>query len=159
MGLALFAVLNTLAPVERLAFVLHDVFAIPFDQIAPIVDRTPQATRKLASRARRRINDAGRLRTRTWWLSVKWSTRSSPPDARRLRPPGVGAVSRRRVARRLRSRCGPLGAGASAVAGLAQSYALPEREVRPATVNGAAGAVVFVAGRPPRSWVSSCARG
>jgi RNA polymerase sigma-70 factor, ECF subfamily len=45
-------------PAERLAFVLHDVFAVPFDEIAPIVDRTPEATRKLASRARRRIERA-----------------------------------------------------------------------------------------------------
>src|ERR1700758_2128970 len=57
-GLALFVVLNTLPPAERLAFVLHDVFAVPFDEIAPIVDRTPEATRKLASRARRRIEQA-----------------------------------------------------------------------------------------------------
>ncbi|OBI51919.1 sigma-70 family RNA polymerase sigma factor, partial [Mycobacterium sp. E787] len=57
-GLALFVVLDTLPPAERLAFVLHDVFAVPFDEIAPIVDRTPEATRKLASRARRRIEQA-----------------------------------------------------------------------------------------------------
>ena len=57
-GLALFVVLDTLPPAERLAFVLHDVFAVPFDQIAPIVERSPEATRKLASRARRRIHDA-----------------------------------------------------------------------------------------------------
>ncbi|WP_407288265.1 RNA polymerase sigma factor SigJ [Streptomyces sp. BP-8] len=54
-GLALLVVLETLAPVERLAFVLHDMFAMPFDEIAPIVDRTPAAARQLASRARRRV--------------------------------------------------------------------------------------------------------
>src|SRR5829696_3691570 len=54
-GLALLVVLETLAPAERLAFVLHDVFAVPFAEIAPIVERTPTATRKLASRARRRV--------------------------------------------------------------------------------------------------------
>ncbi|QDY77841.1 sigma-70 family RNA polymerase sigma factor [Streptomyces qinzhouensis] len=54
-GLALLVVLETLAPAERLAFVLHDLFAVPFDEIAPIVDRTPAATRQLASRARRRV--------------------------------------------------------------------------------------------------------
>ena len=58
-GLALFVVLDTLPPAERLAFVLHDAFAVPFDQIAPIVERSPEATRKLASRARRRIQEAG----------------------------------------------------------------------------------------------------
>src|SRR6266576_3554502 len=54
-GLALLVVLETLSPPERLAFVLHDMFAVPFDEIAPIVDRTPEATRQLASRARRRV--------------------------------------------------------------------------------------------------------
>ena len=54
-GLALLVVLETLSPAERLAFVLHDIFAMPFDEIAPIVDRSPEATRQLASRARRRI--------------------------------------------------------------------------------------------------------
>jgi RNA polymerase sigma-70 factor (ECF subfamily) len=54
-GLALFAVLETLTPAERLAFVLHDTFGVPFDEIAPIVDRSPEATRQLASRARRRV--------------------------------------------------------------------------------------------------------
>ncbi|MFL6101189.1 MAG: sigma-70 family RNA polymerase sigma factor [Actinomycetales bacterium] len=54
-GLALLVVLETLTPAERLAFVLHDLFAMPFDEIAPIVDRSPDATRQLASRARRRV--------------------------------------------------------------------------------------------------------
>jgi RNA polymerase sigma factor (sigma-70 family) len=54
-GLALVVVLETLSPAERLAFVLHDMFAVPFDDIARIVDRSPEATRQLASRARRRI--------------------------------------------------------------------------------------------------------
>ncbi len=54
-GLALFVVLETLNPAERLAFVLHDMFGVPFDEIAPIVDRSPEATRQLASRARRRV--------------------------------------------------------------------------------------------------------
>ena len=54
-GLALLVVLESLTPAERLAFVLHDVFGVPFDEIAPIVERTPAATRQLASRARRRV--------------------------------------------------------------------------------------------------------
>ncbi|GAA2803984.1 RNA polymerase sigma factor SigJ [Kitasatospora paracochleata] len=54
-GLALLVVLDTLAPAERLAFVLHDMFAVPFEDIAPIVDKSPAATRQLASRARRRV--------------------------------------------------------------------------------------------------------
>ncbi|MBF6161477.1 sigma-70 family RNA polymerase sigma factor [Nocardia cyriacigeorgica] len=54
-GLALLVVLESLSPAERLAFVLHDMFAVPYEQIAPIVDRTPQTAKKLASQARRRI--------------------------------------------------------------------------------------------------------
>jgi len=54
-GLALLVVLDTLAPAERLAFVLHDIFAVPFDEIAPIVERSEAAARQLASRARRRV--------------------------------------------------------------------------------------------------------
>jgi RNA polymerase sigma-70 factor (ECF subfamily) len=54
-GTALLVVLETLTPAERLAFVLHDLFAVPFEEIAPIVGRTPQAARQLASRARRRV--------------------------------------------------------------------------------------------------------
>jgi RNA polymerase sigma factor (sigma-70 family) len=57
-GLALLVVLQTLTPAERLAFVLHDMFAVPFDEIAPLVDRSPEAARKLASRARRRVRGA-----------------------------------------------------------------------------------------------------
>jgi RNA polymerase sigma-70 factor (ECF subfamily) len=57
-GLALLVVLETLEPAERLAFVLHDMFGVPFDEIAPIVDRSPAATRQLASRARRRVRGA-----------------------------------------------------------------------------------------------------
>ena len=59
-GAALLVVLETLGPAERLAFVLHDIFAVPFDDIAPIVDRSPDAARQLASRARRRVHGADR---------------------------------------------------------------------------------------------------
>src|SRR5215217_3859328 len=59
-GLALLVVLETLAPAERLAFVLHDMFAVPFEEIAPIVERSPTAARQLASRARRRVQGAAR---------------------------------------------------------------------------------------------------
>jgi RNA polymerase sigma-70 factor (ECF subfamily) len=55
-GLALLVVLDRLAPAERVAFVLHDLFAVPFDQIAPIVERSPTAAKKLASRARHRVH-------------------------------------------------------------------------------------------------------
>jgi RNA polymerase sigma-70 factor, ECF subfamily len=60
-GLALLVIMEMLDPAERLAFVLHDMFAVPFDEIAHIVGRTPAATRQLASRARRRVHGAGKL--------------------------------------------------------------------------------------------------
>ncbi|MGZ3637777.1 MAG: sigma-70 family RNA polymerase sigma factor [Ktedonobacterales bacterium] len=60
-GLALLVILETLSPAERLAFVLHDIFAVPFDEIAPIVERSETATRQLASRARRRIRGGARV--------------------------------------------------------------------------------------------------
>ena len=61
-GLALLVVLDTLTPAERLAFVLHDMFAVPFEEIAPVVERSPAATRQLASRARRRVQRRPRTR-------------------------------------------------------------------------------------------------
>ena len=149
-GLALFVVLDTLPPAERLAFVLHDVFAVPFDQIAPIVDRTPEATRKLASRARRRIDRRTRFRTPAWPRSARPSTPFSRRDAtatstswcRRWIPTWCCAAT---------SAPAPPCSGPTAPPRwpkLARSYAGPEREVRAATVNGAAGAVIFVAGQP-----------
>src|SRR5881296_1340807 len=60
-GVALLVVLKTLAPAERVAFVLHDMFDLPFDEIAPIVGRSPAAARQLASRARRRVQGAARV--------------------------------------------------------------------------------------------------
>src|SRR6266487_3751869 len=61
-GLALLVVLDTLSPAERLAFVLHDIFCVPFDEIAPIVERSPMATRQLASRARRRVRGSAMVK-------------------------------------------------------------------------------------------------
>jgi RNA polymerase sigma factor (sigma-70 family) len=149
-GMALFVVLDTLPPAERLAFVLHDVFRVPFDQIAPIVDRTPEAARKLASRARRRIEeadpvpDAGMTAQREAVDAFFAAGRDGDFD--RL----VSALDPDVV---LHGDFGP-GApvfraeGAASVAKLARSYAGPDREVRAASVNGAAGAVIFVAGQP-----------
>jgi RNA polymerase sigma factor (sigma-70 family) len=147
-GLALFVVLDTLPPAERLAFVLHDVFAVPFDQIAPILDRSPEATRKLASRARRRIHDAAPdpdtdLTAQREVVDAFFAA-GRAGDLDRLVSVLDPDVS-------LRGDFGPARLrsvhGTSAVAGLARGYAAPEREVRPATVNGAAGAVIFVAGQ------------
>jgi RNA polymerase sigma-70 factor (ECF subfamily) len=78
-GLALLVVLDTMAPAERLAFVLHDMFSLPFEDIAPIVERTPAATRQRASRGR--AGGSGRPSSRppsgTWLASARWSTPSS----------------------------------------------------------------------------------
>lgn len=149
-GMALFVVLDTLQPDERLAFVLHDAFAVPFDQIAPIVDRTPEATRKLASRARRRIQESrpdpdGDLASQREVVAAFFAAGRSGefdrlvavlhPDVVLRGDFGAGAPGFRAQ-------------GAARVAELAHGYAGPEREVRAATVNGAAGAVIVVAGRP-----------
>jgi RNA polymerase sigma-70 factor, ECF subfamily len=148
-GLALFVVLDTLPPAERLAFVLHDAFAIPFDQIAPIIERSPEATRKLASRARRRIQEAApvpdsHLRAQQDAVAAFFAAGRSGDFDRLVSVLDPDVVLR-----------GDFGSGtpgfrtqgASAVAKLAGSYAGPQREVRAAAVNGAAGAVIFVAGQ------------
>jgi DNA-directed RNA polymerase specialized sigma24 family protein len=78
-GLALLVVLQTLSPPERLAYVLHDMFDVPFDEIAPIVERSPQAARQLASRARRRVRGADTSPSPNAPASEKSWTPSSPP--------------------------------------------------------------------------------
>jgi RNA polymerase sigma-70 factor (ECF subfamily) len=149
-GLALYVVLDTLRPPERLAFVLHDVFEVPFDEIAPIVDTTPEAARKLASRARRRIHDAnplpdGDLAAQREVVDAFFAA-GRAGDFDHL----VGVLHPDVVLRG--DFGGPAGVrtirGATAVAGQARSYGAPQREVRPATINGAAGAVIVVDGRP-----------
>ncbi|WP_406814981.1 sigma-70 family RNA polymerase sigma factor [Mycobacterium sp. M23085] len=147
-GLALFVVLDTLPPAERLAFVLHDVFTVPFDQIAAIVDATPESARKLASRARRRIEQAdaapdGPLAAQREVVDAFFAAGRSGDFDRLV------AVLHPDVV--LRGDFGAAAAvfraqGAAVVAELARGYAGPEREVCAATVNGAAGAVIFVAG-------------
>jgi RNA polymerase sigma-70 factor (ECF subfamily) len=147
-GLALFVVLDTLSPAERLAFVLHDVFAVPFDDIAPIVDRSVEATRKLASRARQRIQASGTSPDRD--LAAQrdvvdaFFAAARGGDFDRL-----VAVLHPDVV--LHGDFGPGGRrsehGADAVARLAGLYARGGGQVHPATVNGAAGAVIVAAGR------------
>ena len=148
-GLALLVVLDTLPPEQRLAFVLHDVFAVPFDQIAPIVDRTPEATRKLASRARRRIEEAdpaphGDLAAQREAVDAFFAAGRTGDFDRLVSVLHPDVVLRGDFGH---GTAGFRTEGASSVAKLARSYAGPEREVRAATVNGAAGAVIFVAGR------------
>jgi RNA polymerase sigma-70 factor (ECF subfamily) len=148
-GLALLVVLDTLTPAERLAFVLHDTFAVPFDEIAPMVGRSPEAARQLASRARRRVRgadvgepepDLGRQREVV--DAFFRAARDGDFDALvAMLDPDV--VLRADYGPR---RPGELFRGAPAVAG--QSRAIPGAEVRPALVNGEAGAVILVRGRP-----------
>ena len=150
-GLALLIVLDTLTPAERLAFVLHDMFELPFDEIAPMVDRTPEATRQLASRARRRVKgadisapDPDLARQRKVVDAFFAAARGGDFD--RL----VTVLDPDVVLREDFSEKRPLRVfqGATAVANRARAGALPGAEVRSALVNGAAGAVVTLRGRP-----------
>jgi RNA polymerase sigma-70 factor, ECF subfamily len=149
-GLALLVVLDTLTPPERLAFVLHDIFAVPFDEIGQIVDRSPEAARQLASRARRRVRaertapDAD-LETQREVIDA-FLAAARDGDFDRL----VGLLDPDVV---LRQDFGPAGGrreirGAAAVAGQARTYAQLALDVRPALINGVAGAVAFLEGQP-----------
>src|SRR5438552_10063831 len=151
-GLALLVVLDTLSPAERLAFVLHDLFAVPFDQIAPIVGRSPTAARQLASRARRRVqgaptaSDADLTRQREVVEAFLEASRDGDFEA-------LLAVLDPDVVLRLDRGAEPPGAskevrGASAVAGLGFRFSGPGWLAHPALVNGAAGVVVSHDGRP-----------
>ncbi|MFL5887310.1 MAG: RNA polymerase sigma factor SigJ [Thermoleophilaceae bacterium] len=151
-GLALLVVLETLSPAERLAFVLHDMFAVPFDEIAPIVDRSPDAARQLASRARRRVQGEARFpdadldTQREVVNAFLAASREGDFDAllALLDPdvvlrtdfgadgPGVSRVIR----------------GAEAVLQQAMFYSRLSLDPRPALVNGAVGFVTMRDGKP-----------
>jgi RNA polymerase sigma-70 factor, ECF subfamily len=151
-GLALLVVLETLAPPERVAFVLHDMFAVPFDEIASITGRSPAAARQLASRARRRVQaqapvpDPDPARQRRVVDAFFAAARKGDFDAlvAVLDPDIVlredGGTLRPDVSAVIR--------GASAVAGRALTFTRLSPYVRPALVNGAAGVVVAPGGRP-----------
>jgi RNA polymerase sigma-70 factor (ECF subfamily) len=147
-GLALVVVLDTLTPAERLAFVLHDLFAVPFDEIAPIVGRTPAAARQLASRARRRIQAPGpgvapRLpKQRALVEAFLAASRGGDFDALlALLDPDivVRADARPGAPRQVR--------GAAAVAQQALAFSGRARYARLALVNGDVGIVVAPKGR------------
>jgi RNA polymerase sigma factor (sigma-70 family) len=149
-GLALLIVLETLSPAERLAFVLHDIFAVPFEEIAPIVERSPEATRQLASRARRRIRaentahdpDLGAQRE----VVEAFLAAARDGDFERLLgilDPDVvlkvdfGAAGESRVVQ-----------GARLVAGQALFYSRLVLDLEIVLVNGAVGAISFQDGQP-----------
>jgi RNA polymerase sigma-70 factor, ECF subfamily len=152
-GLALLIVLDTLAPAERLAFVLHDMFELPFEEIAPMVGRTATAARQLASRARRRVQgadipepdpDLARQRdvVDAFFLAARGGDFEAlvavlDPDVVLRSDFGVKRPGIPRVIH-----------GATAVARQALMAALPTARLHPALVNGATGVVVTVQGRP-----------
>jgi RNA polymerase sigma-70 factor (ECF subfamily) len=148
-GLALLVVLETLTPAERLAFVLHDMFAVPFDEIAPLVDRSPDAARQLASRARRRIRRQDVTPDRD--LSAQREVVEAFHAAARegdfdrlvslLHPDVVlradfGPGDKREVR------------GAEAVVRQALGYSRMDLQVQPVRVNGAVGMVAWLDGEP-----------
>ena len=152
-GLALLVVLDTLGPAERLAFVLHDMFAVPFEEIAPIVGRSPAAARQLASRARRRVR--GVATTPDVDLARQHEVVDAFLAAARagdfaalvavLDPDVVFHVDRGA----LRPGAPRETRGAAAVAeGVLQYGRRLARFAQPALVNGAAGVVVAAGGRP-----------
>ena len=151
-GLALLVVLETLSPAERLAFVLHDMFAVPFDEIAPIVDRSPEAARQLASRARRRVQgeaptpDADVNTQREVLDAFLAAAREGDfegllkvldPDVVLRADRGAASIGGSRVVR-----------GAANVARQAQAFSRLDIDVRPALVNGAVGTVTLRDGQP-----------
>ncbi|AGP60720.1 sigma-70 family RNA polymerase sigma factor [Streptomyces rapamycinicus] len=150
-GRALLVVLDTLGPAERIAFVLHDVFAVPFDRIAPIVERSPVATKKLASRARQKVRgiaavpraelDRQRRTVDAFLAAARGGDMAAllavlDPDVvrradRAALPEGVPTVAR----------------GARAVAEETAGFAPRARFAEPALVNGSVGVVVAPHGR------------
>ena len=148
-GLALLVVLETLSPPERLAFVLHDIFAVPFDEIAPILDRSPEAARQLASRARRRVRaentvpdadlDAQREVVDAFLAAARdgdFDRLVAVLDPDVVLRADLGAAGSREVR------------GAAAVAGQAVLYSQLGLVMKPALVNGAAGLVTTRDGQP-----------
>jgi ketosteroid isomerase-like protein len=149
-GLALLVVLDALSPPERLAFVLHDVFGVPFTDIAAVLHRSEAAAQQLASRARRRVHgspqpDPDLARQREVVDAFFAASRDGDFGALvAVLDPGVelrvdGGVRREKASLHLR--------GAEAVAAYSTTYSRLSPFVRPALVNGAAGAVVAPAGR------------
>jgi RNA polymerase sigma factor (sigma-70 family) len=150
-GLALLVVLETLGPAERLAFVLHDMFGVPFEEIAPVVDRSPTAARQLASRARRRVRgaaptpDADLSRQRAVVDAFMTAARGGDFDA-------LVAVLDPDVVLHADLGAMPAGTprvlrGAATVAGQALSFSALSEFARPALVNGAVGIVTARRGR------------
>jgi RNA polymerase sigma-70 factor (ECF subfamily) len=144
-GPALLVILHTLAPAERLAFILHDVFAVPFDDIAAVVGRSPAAARQLASRARRRVQGVALVpgsdltRQRAITDAFLTAARDGNFDAL-LDALDPDVVVRSNGTEALR--------GAAAVAGRAFPFTRVAQVALPALINGVAGVVTAADGRP-----------
>ncbi len=158
-GLALLVVLDTLVPAERLAFVLHDMFAVPFDEIAPIVERSPAATRQLASRARRRVqgaapvSDTDLTRHREVVDAFLAASRGGDFDALLavLDPDVVlraDSAAVHAAASRQAHGAPALSSEVRGAAAVAETFMGRARAAQPALVNGAVGAVWAPRGRP-----------
>jgi len=151
-GLALLVVLDTLTPTERLAFVLHDLFAVPFDEIGAMMDRSPAAARQLASRARRRVQgrapapDPDLARQRE--VVDAFLAAAHEGDFDRLVTVLHPDVVLRSDGGTARARHTTVITGATAVAAQAATFGRFSPFARPALVNGAAGVLVTAAGRP-----------
>ena len=150
-GLALLVVLDTLTPGERLAFVLHDMFDLPFEQIAPLVERSPEATRQLASRARRRVRGGPApdrdpaLQRRVVDAFFAAARAGDFDELVGMLDPGVIL---RADAGAGRPELSVLLRGPAAVAKRALMFARPDAELLPATIGDSAGTVVIVGDRP-----------
>jgi RNA polymerase sigma-70 factor (ECF subfamily) len=161
-GLALLVVLDTLSPAERIAFVLHDVFAVPYDQVGPILDRSPAAAKQLASRARRRLrsspsagNAVDPARQRAVADAFDAASRAGDFDS-------LLAVLDPDVVLRADTGDGPLGPsrlirGAANVAAQAKSYAGMARFAHRVLINGAPG-VLIAPNRKPFALIAIATR-
>jgi len=151
-GLALLVVLDTLSPAERLAFVLHDIFAVPFEQIGPVLDRSPAAAKQLASRARHRLRGttapAGADPARQRAVAAAFLAAARGEDFE-----GLLSVLDPDVVLRADAGAGPLGPsrlvrGAPEVIATARLFSPMARFARPVLVNGTPGFLVVHGGQP-----------
>lgn len=158
-GLALLIVLDTLAPAERVAFVLHDIFAVPFEEIAPIVGRTPASSRQLASRARRRVRSdpavpetPGASQRAVVGAFLAAARNGDFEGLLHLLDPGVvlraDAVAVEAAARRVSAGAPALRGEMRGVGAVARVFAGGARGARLTLVDGLPGAVVRAGGRP-----------
>ena len=150
-GLALLVVLDALAPAERLAFVLHDVFGVPFSEIATVLDRSEAAAQQLASRARRRVQDSptpDRDLNRQRRLVDAFFDAARDGDFDALLHILHPEVELRIDGGKLRRQASLLIHGAKAVAAHTRTYSSLYPHVVPALVNGTAGAIIAPDSRP-----------